>query len=143
MAFNLQLALLSPSQTVGNNISITSQLNSQLNFRYNVDSVFVSGIIDEAQFTDRTPGYFGFKLLKSGSTYYGWAKATLTEGTYGEFSITEWAYNDVAGASITVGDTGNSAVPEPSSFAITGLGLLAAGAGGVRRWRREKKDKAA
>ena len=84
-----------------------------------------------------------FRSLKDSSTYYGWAKATLTEGEYGAITISEWAYNDVAGASITVGDTGNSAVPEPSSFAITGLGLLAAGAGGVRRWRREKKDKAA
>ena len=130
------LLALSSGQTVG----------TGLNFDNRAELLFYSALRSSTSgFLSGVENYFGFKLSASGSTYYGWAKTTLTDSSfspYGTMTISEWAYNDVAGASITVGDTGNSAVPEPSSFAITGLGLLAAGAGGVRRWRREKKDKA-
>lgn len=118
------------------------------NWRSSLYYVFYNGSIYLATgFSDTIPGFFGFSFESGGSTLYGWAEATLTNGgTFGTFTISRWAYEDT-GASITVGDTGSGgstgAVPEPSSFAITGLGLLAAGASGVRRWRREKKDKAA
>ena len=94
-------------------------------------------------FSDDDPGYFGFKFQKDTTDteyHYGWARMTLTNGdNFGTAVIHEWAYEDTPDTGIKVGDTGSSAaVPEPSS-AVTTLGLLAAGAGGLRRWRREKK----
>ncbi len=48
-------------------------------------------------------------------------------------TVESWAY-DTSGAPIHAGDTG-SAVPEPGSFALTGLAALSLGAAGMRRWR--------
>lgn len=131
-------------------LSLNAFVNSQTFFQTAVNIVENSSI-KYAEFTSGDPGYFGFRFrdINSSTSHYGWAKATLTAdgtGRFGTFEISEWAYNDVANASITVGQTtdnsSNSSVPEPSSFAITGLGLLAAGFGGVRRWRRDRKQKA-
>jgi len=65
---------------------------------------------------------------------FGWAKVTITDGSNGSMTVSEWAY-DSTGASIEVGQT--SAIPEPASVAA-GLGLLALGAAGLRRWRQQK-----
>lgn len=134
-------------------IALTNQMqvSASKQFDPEVFSVFDHGSMKNVVgFTSGSPGYFGFKFVNTpngNATHYGWAKATLTNGgTFGTFEISEWAYNDVAGGSITVGDTGSVStgdVPEPSSFAITGLGLLAAGASGVRRYRRDRKQKVA
>ena len=57
------------------------------------------------------------------------------------YTINRWAYNNVAGQSIKVGDTGqSSAVPEPGTLSLTLLGL---GAGGIRAWRKHKQALAA
>jgi hypothetical protein len=48
-----------------------------------------------------------------------------------------WAY-DTSGAQIAAGQL-ESAVPEPDAFALTGLGALALGAAGLRRWRAARK----
>jgi hypothetical protein len=47
-----------------------------------------------------------------------------------------WAYDD-SGDQIAAGDTGG--VPEPSTMALAGLGALALGAAGLRRWRAARK----
>ncbi|MEP7014219.1 MAG: PEP-CTERM sorting domain-containing protein [Verrucomicrobiota bacterium] len=64
-------------------------------------------------------------------TQYGWMRITLA-GTTGAQprAIVEYAY-DNTGAGILAG-----AVPEPSSMAL--LGVMAAGALGVRAWRKRK-----
>ena len=81
--------------------------------------------------------YIGFRFNPSGTeVLYGWANVTLTDGgSYGTFVINEWAYDD-SGSSIQAGQT--SAVPEPATYAL-GLGALALGAAGLRRWRKQKK----
>jgi hypothetical protein len=62
---------------------------------------------------------------------YGWMRISLS-GTSGSQprAIVEYAYED-SGVGIAAG-----AVPEPSTFAL--LGVMAAGALGVREWRRRK-----
>lgn len=99
-----------------------------------LSSIFASGDIWNAVgFTSGVPGYIGFTFDYSGTQVYGWAAVTLTEVTSsGQFQITEWAFQD-SGAAILVGST----VPEPASYAA-GLGALALGAAGLRRWRKAK-----
>ena len=88
-------------------------------------------------FTSGTASYIGFKFVSGTTTYYGWALITLATGsTYGTVTISEWAYSD---ETILVGQT---AVPEPAETAA-GLGALALGAAGLRRWRKGKTAKAA
>jgi MYXO-CTERM domain-containing protein len=82
-----------------------------------------------------TPTFIGFSFKPTGTTYYGWAQVTLTEGErFGTFTINQWAYENT-GASILTGQT--SAVPEPSAYAL-GVGALALGAAGLRRRRRTR-----
>lgn len=79
-------------------------------------------------------GYIGFSFDHEGTTCYGWAEFTITSGgDFGSVTIGDWAFED-SGAPIGVGST----VPEPAS-AAAGLGLLALGAAGVRRWRKQKQ----
>ena len=92
-------------------------------------------------FTNGVNGYFGFKFTDAGlaNAYYGWAELNLTGSGYsGTMTINRWAYNNVAGQSIKVGQTAGdnpSNVPEPDTLSLTLLGL---GAGGVRAWRKRK-----
>lgn len=83
-------------------------------------------------------GVFGFRFTSGGDTFYGRAEVSFGffRGTEGSADVTlhSWAYNDQANGPIT---SGGAAVPEPASAAL-GLGLLALGAAGLRRMRREK-----
>ncbi|WOO39812.1 hypothetical protein [Rubellicoccus peritrichatus] len=84
-------------------------------------------------FTSGENGYIGFQFRPAGTTLYGWAEVVLTEGgDTGTFEIVQWAYEDT-GANIQTG-----AIPEPATVA-TGLGALALGAAGLRRWRKTKQ----
>jgi MYXO-CTERM domain-containing protein len=71
-------------------------------------------------------GYIGFRFSTDGGTswFFGWAK--WTGGTDGTGALSEWAYNDTAGGSITAGQ-----VPAPGVLALLG----AAGLVGSRRRR--------
>jgi hypothetical protein len=67
---------------------------------------------------------------------YGWAQLNVTITSAGpDATLVDWAY-DTSGAEIPAGDTGT---PEPSTFALTGLGALALGAKGLRSWRAASK----
>lgn len=88
-------------------------------------------------FTSGDAGNVGFRFKIGGNIHYGWAKFTMTLASPNTLVISEWAYNDVSGGAIQVG-----AVPEPAETSAT-LALLAAGAAGVRRWRKRKKAAAA
>ena len=71
----------------------------------------------------------GDRATSGRQNFYGWASVTATN--LGQtWTIHEWAYEDVIGEAIAVGQI----VPEPTSAS---LGLLALGAAGLRRWRKE------
>ena len=78
-------------------------------------------------------GFIGFRFFINGQLHYGWAELSF-DGD--EISINRWAYEDVAGVGIRVGQTSN--VPEPGS-----LGVLGLGAAGVLAMRRRKKEQQA
>lgn len=75
---------------------------------------------------------FAFEFVNdAGEVNFGWG--TLQYNGIGQsFEIVE-GYYDNSGSSITVGDTGVTGVPEPSSLMLLGLG--AAGLAGFRRKR--------
>lgn len=94
----------------------------------------------------KATGYVGFEQKKSGHTYYGWLRVSVTAdandkpdsvslvakagdpGIYGAYGL---ASDDITAGQI-------AAVPEPSLAVLGGLGLLALGAAGVREMRRRK-----
>ncbi|ADE54241.1 PEP-CTERM sorting domain-containing protein [Coraliomargarita akajimensis] len=89
-------------------------------------------------FSDGAPAYIGFSFdpdgAGAGPTLYGWAELVLSSGgSFGSVTVNRWAYED-SGAAIVTG-----VVPEPESASL-GLGLLALGAAGVRRWRGAKRS---
>jgi hypothetical protein len=76
--------------------------------------------------------YLGVKILNSATstTNYGWIHLMTTGNSGFPATIVDWAYENT-GASLTAGQ-----VPEPTTFAL--LGVMAAGALGVRAWRKRK-----
>lgn len=92
---------------------------------------------DDPNFSSSIAGYIGFRLAPSfdGDHFkYGWAEITFYDSTNPAgigATIHRWAYED-DGSSIQVG-----AIPEPAGTS-TGLGILALGAAGLRRWRRRR-----
>ena len=78
---------------------------------------------------------FGFRFLNESTSQidFGWARISLTATQSSQpRMIVEYAY-DNTGAGINAGNTG---VPEPTTMAL--LGVMAAGALGVRAWRKRK-----
>ena len=64
-----------------------------------------------------TEGYVGIQFFAADGLHYGWIRVL---GGYGnDGTILDYAYNTVPGQSITAG-----AVPEPSTWALLGLGAL-------------------
>lgn len=78
---------------------------------------------------------FGFRFLNESTGVYdfGWARISLAGTLNGQpRAIIEYAYENT-GAAIAAG-----AIPEPSTLAL--LGVMAAGAIGVRAWRKRKNS---
>ena len=70
--------------------------------------------------------------LNGGAVAYGWMRISLGATSGGQpRAIVEYAYENTQGMGIMAG-----AVPEPSTLAL--LGVMAAGALGVREWRKRK-----
>jgi len=91
-----------------------------------------------------------FKFNVGAGTEYGWLKLSLdnnrntsgSNNSYGpDVTLVQWAY-DTSGAQIYAGETPGG-VPEPGTFAMTGLAALALGAVGVRRWRAARAARTA
>ena len=95
--------------------------------------------------------YLGLKVFINGQAHYGWAR--LTVHIYlKKFRLTAlltgYAYETIPNKPITTGDTGtnqDASLTEPSSDALmvsvaarTSLGVLAAGAPALPRWRRSQ-----
>lgn len=77
----------------------------------------------------------GFRFLNeaTGITNYGWFRVSFSTTTSSQpRTLVEFAYENT-GSSIMAGQT---AIPEPTTFAL--LGVMAAGAFGVRVWRSRK-----
>ena len=97
--------------------------------------------------------YLGLRFKINGAYHYGWARLTVKfhggppdQRTW-ETQLTGYAYETVAGKSITAGQTkGNSddgngsdasMQRNPQAFQFAALGKLALGSGGIALWRRE------
>ncbi len=88
-------------------------------------------------------GYVGFQFQNSGIDYHGWLRVRVTLDSRGvansvtlltkEGSTDVYGAYDLASNPLTAGT-----VPEPSTVALSGLGLLALGATGVRELRRRR-----
>lgn len=75
--------------------------------------------------------YVGFRFFAAdGLIHYGWMQLSLG-ATFTSRTLVAFAWEDVAGVGIPAG-----VVPEPTTFAL--LGVMAAGAFGVRAWRKRK-----
>lgn len=82
--------------------------------------------------------YLGIKFTNEPASFsinYGWIQLTTGSTTGFPATIIGYAF-DNTGAALTAGQT--AAVPEPATTVVLGLGALALGASGVRRWRRGK-----
>lgn len=116
----------------------TSDFALMRRITYQTDHAVRAGSVSSG-FTSGTPGYVGFTFTYNSTQYYGWALIKLTEGpTYGTVTVTEWSCS--SNMAFAVGQIDNTAfptVPEPAESAA-GLGLLALGAAGLRRWRKSK-----
>ncbi|MEP6822140.1 MAG: hypothetical protein ABI946_07305 [Chthoniobacterales bacterium] len=103
-------------------------------------SVFGSGMAEttgSTAFSLNSPNNFvGFRFLNeaTGIVNYGWLQISLGASlTDPARAIVGYAYENTGGAILTPIDL---PAPEPSSFAL--LGMMAAGAIGVRAWRRRR-----
>ncbi|MEY3174841.1 MAG: hypothetical protein RLZZ436_2755 [Planctomycetota bacterium] len=90
--------------------------------------------------TSAVDGYIGFAFTKDSQTHSGWIFVEAIDGDYKNYQILDWYYGT---ADVYAGDGRPplqplESVPEPSS-----LGLLAAGAAGMLRYRRRRKPQAA
>ena len=76
-------------------------------------------------------GYLGLEVLQGSTPEYGWASIVV----HPNFSVTLNSFAlDTSGASLSAGDTGVAATPEPASIL-----LLAMGAAGIAAYRRKRK----
>lgn len=94
-----------------------------------------------------TNKYLGVSFSLNGKTHYGWIRLIVRtnsnlNGPKLTATVTEYAYESVAGKAIKAGSTTSTAdVPAENSQMHVGpsLGTLAAGAEGMPLWRREDK----
>jgi uncharacterized protein YjdB len=80
------------------------------------------GDVEDPNFLNKGKKYMGFqfKLQVNGPMHYGWMEIELTEnGSDKTLTIYGWAYEDVAGNAITIGDKGNGG----SNIEITSIEL--------------------
>jgi hypothetical protein len=84
---------------------------------------------------DNTQGYIGFYFNFDGnSRSYGWASFTY-DNVSSLLMLNNFAYEDTPNLPILAGDTGSSAVPEPSTCAMS---ALVAGGIAFTVWRRRR-----
>lgn len=88
-----------------------------------------------ANFTKGEAALAGFRFSPDGgtTTLFGWLQFTINTGNAG-IIIHQWAYED-SGSQIEVDP---QAVPEPSTTALAGLGVLALGIVGMRSYQKRR-----
>jgi hypothetical protein len=99
--------------------------------------------VSRGKFIKGMTGFAGFRFYTGTAGgmplyHYGWIRVRWDDSVvlrYKDFAqfltVIDWAYNNIVGQPIHVGDT--QSVPEPSTLV---LALLAAGVTGVQAWRR-------
>ncbi|KAF0095956.1 MAG: hypothetical protein E1N59_732 [Puniceicoccaceae bacterium 5H] len=96
---------------------------------------FVTGSME---YTMGKTGYFAFKFDSGSGTQYGWANVSISQEYV---TLHQWAWAD-SGEILNVGGTEATpttpSVPEPKET-IAALGLLAAGAVGMRRYLQSRQ----
>jgi len=118
------------------NLATTAMVGPSAAFASRFYMMASAAFFNASGFATGVSGYIGFKFTPDATVLYGWASVTMTTtAPYAIRTINEWAH-DTSGAAIQVGQT--SAIPEPATTAA-GLGLLALGAAGLRRWRKIKQ----
>ena len=129
-ASSVQFSMVSSGVSIGSGFSgsTTSIRNSMLFSASSMTS-------DSGNLALGSGEIVGFRFNDSGDNYYGWIAydLSMSEGEY-TFTVTGWAYNDVANEGIIAGQNqaaGSSAVP-----GLGGLAALAIGAAGVRSRRQ-------
>ena len=116
----------SPSNTIRLNMGDVISAGGAYTTGQSVGSAFTSG----------GQGYVGVRFFNEalGITNFGWVlMSTTNNSTAFPATVVSWAY-ETSGGSITAG-----AIPEPTTTAL--LGVMAAGALGVRQWRKRKAAK--
>lgn len=103
--------------------------------------------VTQGTWTNSNPNFAGVQFNIGGNTHFGWIQlhmenVGINADPQVRLTAIDWAYEDVAGASIQAGQTtgGANPAPEPTTHALL---LLGGGAMGLAAWRRRKKQRAA
>ena len=97
------------------------------------------GTFDYKPWAESSTGFAGFKTLAEGR--FGWVRVYWNgvDGFPNSITVVDWAIESEPGVAIHAGDTGAAAIPEPGTLSMA---LLAAGAAGIRAWRKWKNTAA-
>ena len=107
------------------------------------------GTSNSTGLTGSVNGILGVSFDLGAGALFGWIKVHVTRTGPGaggaplSLTLVEHAYEDVLGVAIGAGhDTSltTTPVPEPASAGLAGLGLLALGAAGLRRMRKQRAE---
>jgi hypothetical protein len=148
----IAMTKLSAGVTIGSNLGTANRfLSGGLNFGMvtsSNNSVKISPEAAASGWALGDIGYFGFKFTNSSGVHYGWGQLDIhlqTEGyALGEaFTITNAYYESTPGASINVGDTGASAVPEIDPASAGSVLSLVMGSLAMLERRRKRRGSAA
>lgn len=110
----------------GNSLAFGATIDSSLNYvgEHAIDLVPANG----------ATYYYAFAYQAAGGPYYGWMELSFSTDTQ-TGTLHQWAFNSVAGESLTAGQT--SAIPEPATMGAL-LGVAALGASAW--WRRRSNS---
>lgn len=101
----------------------------------------ITADVDFSSFVPMTPDAIGtatFGFL-TGADQVGWIRIQFG-GSGGAVTYLAAAFNDTPRGNIVAGTTGTVTIAEPATTGLlAGIGLLAMGAGGIRRMRRDRQ----
>jgi len=103
------LLALNVGAPIGSSSTIWHQMNTS---NPQVSTIF--GTFATGTWAGMNDKYIGLALSVASNTYYGWARMSVS-GTSNSYTVKEYGYNSVAGASIAAGQ----ACAPPSTFAVT------------------------
>ena len=111
--------------------------------------IFTSAKAFRGYWEDSKDRYLGVRFPINGETHYGWVRVTVTtdplvHGPFMSAKITAYAYETVPNKPILAGTatTSTAEIPaeNPQKQVGPSLGMLAAGSGSMRLWRREESS---